>query len=313
MLIQLGLLIIGFIILIKGADIFVDGATIFAIKHNVPEIVVGLTIVAFGTSAPEAAVSISSAYLGNSDLSISNVIGSNIINVLLVLGVTGLFTSLNVNRNTYRFEIPFVVFITSMLLVLGYSDGVIDRWDGVVLWGLFLIFMGYLFILMKQDSELPVDSVEDVDLSIGNVKLASMIFIGMIMIVLGSNVAVRGATGLAQGLGVSNRIIGLTVVALGTSLPELITSLTAARKGSHDLGVGNILGSNIFNILFVLGTTALVSPLAIPFTYDLFLDGIVAMASVILFFTLVNRSLSLNRNGAIILLVGLGLYLITIL
>lgn len=313
MLLQVGLLIIGFILLIKGADVFVEGASKLASKFHIPQIVIGLTIVAFGTSAPEAAISITSAFSGNVDLSVGNIIGSNIMNVLLILGITGCIASLKVKKNTYRYEIPFVMLITLVLLILGKIGGSISIIDGVILWILFLLFLYYLFRLIKKGEEVSLDEVEELEENDTGFKLIVMIVIGMAAIVIGSNITINAATAIATKMGISERLIGLTIVAFGTSLPELITSITAAWKGKNDISVGNIIGSNIFNILFVLGTTALVSPVPVIFASGFIVDGIVAIAALAIFYLFINKDLYLRKVGAILMLVGYVGYFISLL
>lgn len=313
MVIQLVCLIAGFVLLIKGADIFVEGASKLASKLKIPPIVIGLTIVAFGTSAPEAAISITSALSGNVDLAVGNVIGSNIMNVLLILGITGCIAKLKVNNNTYRYEIPFVMVITLVLLMLGKFGGTIDRLDGVILWVFFIMFLFYLYRLVKKGAEIPLDEVEELSEKDTMLRLIAMIIIGMIAIVAGSNLTINAATYIATELGVSQRLIGLTIIAFGTSLPELVTSMTAAWKGKSDLAIGNIVGSNIFNILFVLGTTSLVSPIAITFESSFIIDGIVAIGALFLLYTFIGNDGYLKKSGAIIMLVGYMAYFISIL
>ena len=288
MLIQIAYLIGGFILLIKGADIFVEGASKLAAKLNIPPIVIGLTIIAFGTSAPEAAISITSAMSGNVDLAIGNVIGSNIMNVLLILGISGCIAQLKVNNNTYRYEIPFVMVITLILLILGKFGGSVDRLDGVILWALFLLFLFYLYRLVKRGEDVPIDEVEELDEKDTLFRLGLMIILGIAAIVVGSNMTINSATYIAKEIGISQRLIGLTIIAFGTSLPELVTSMTAAWKGKSDLAIGNIIGSNIFNILFVLGTTALISPAPIIFESGFIIDGIVAIGALFLLYTFIS-------------------------
>ncbi len=313
MLVQVVLLIVGFILLMKGADVFVEGASKVALKFHIPQIVIGLTIVAFGTSAPEAAISITSAIKGSSDLAVGNVIGSNIMNVLLILGITGCITSLRVKKNTYKYEIPFVIVITGLLIVLGMNGNSIDFADGLVLWACFLLFLFYLYRLTKKGEETSLDEVEELTEKDTALRLILMLILGMAAIVIGSQVTIDAATNIAKALGISQRIIGLTIVAFGTSLPELITSVTAGLKGKDDLSVGNIVGSNIFNILFVLGTTALVSPTPITFKGSFIIDGLVAIAAMVLFFVFINKNYRLRKIGAIVMLVGYMAYFISIL
>lgn len=299
--------------MIKGADIFVEGASKLAAKLNIPPIVIGLTIIAFGTSAPEAAISITSAMSGNVDLAIGNVIGSNIMNVLLILGISGCIARLRVNNNTYRYEIPFVMAITLILLVLGKFGGSVDRFDGVILWALFLLFLFYLYRLVKKGEDVPIDEIEELDEKDTLFRLGLMIILGIAAIVIGSNMTINSATYIAKEIGISQRLIGLTIIAFGTSLPELVTSLTAAWKGKSDLAIGNIIGSNIFNILFVLGTTALISPTAITFESGFIIDGIVAIGALFLLYAFIDDRHHLKKSGAIIMLIGYIAYFISVL
>ena len=313
MLMQITCLIIGFILLIKGADIFVEGASKVASKLNIPPIVIGLTIVAFGTSAPEAAISITSALSGNVDLAVGNIIGSNIMNVLLILGISGCIARLKVKKNTYRYEIPFVMVITLILLILGKFGESIDRFDGVVLWILFLMFLYYLYRLVKKGEEVPIDEVEEVGAKDTLLRLFIMIIIGIAAIVIGSDMTIDAAVYIAKVIGISQRLIGRTIIAFGTSLPELVTSMTAAWKGKSDLAIGNIVGSNIFNILFVLGTTALISPNAIAFENGFISDGIVAIGALFLLYAFIDNDLFLKKSGAIVMLIGYIAYFISVL
>ena len=307
--INFGLLIIGFVLLMKGADIFVDGASKIAIKMHVPEIVVGLTIVAMGTSAPEAAISITAALNNGAAISIGNVIGSNIMNIALILGLTSIIATLPIKDNTLKIEIPFVVIITIILCLMGYFFNEISRLSALILIVLFIAFLGYLYWLSKKG----VDSVEEVEeLSEKDtyLRLLALIVIGAVMIVVGSNLTVDAAKEIAKIFGISDRIIGLTIVAFGTSLPELVTSVTAARKGKTDIAIGNIVGSNIFNILFVLGISGLVSPSPIFFDSAFLTDGVIAIIAAVLLFVLSYNKKSLNRMGGIILLAGYIIYIV---
>ncbi|MDY3091592.1 MAG: calcium/sodium antiporter [Erysipelotrichaceae bacterium] len=303
------LLIIGFVLLMKGADVFVDGASKIAIKMHVPEIVVGLTIVAMGTSAPEAAISITAALNNGAAISIGNVIGSNIMNIALILGLTSIIATLPIKENTLRIEIPFVVIITVILCMMGYFFHEINRLAALLLIILFIAFLSYLYWLSKKG----VDSVEEVEeLSEKDtyLRLLALIVIGAVMIVVGSNLTVDAAKAIAKIFGISDRIIGLTIVAFGTSLPELVTSVTAARKGKTDIAIGNIVGSNIFNILFVLGISGLVSPSPIFFDSAFLIDGVIAIVAAVLLFVLSYSKKSLNRIGGIILLAGYIIYIV---
>lgn len=304
---QILLLVVGFVMLIKGADWFVEGASKIADRFGIPQLVIGLTIVAMGTSAPEAAVSITSALKGSADITIGNVLGSNILNVLIILGLTAVVRSIAVQKSTIKYEIPFVIIISAVMAVLGLMDGTIKRWEGGILWALFIVYMIYLFKMAKSGQAVTEEVAED-----GKKdpiwKLLILVVIGVVLIVWGSDVTVDAATKLATLFGMSERLIGLTIVALGTSLPELVTSVTAAIKGKADIAVGNIVGSNIFNILFVVGTTALITPVA--YQSNFMVDSIVAVATMVLLLVCVVRKKQLNRPCGIIMLVGYVAYFI---
>lgn len=312
---QIILLIVGFAMLIKGADFFVDGAAGVADKFGIPQIIIGLTIVAFGTSAPEAAVSITSALKGSASLAVGNVLGSNIMNVLLILGLTAVIRPIKMQAQTYKFELPFVMFSTVLMAVLGYIGGSINLIDGIILWVFMILFMVYLFKAAKNGKTDLVDVPEE-----GNETakpkpiwlLIVLIIVGGAMIVLGSNFTVDSASFIASKFGMSERLIGLTIVAFGTSLPELVTSVIAARKGNSDIAIGNIIGSNIFNILFILGTTALITN--IPYASNFNFDAVVALAALIILFVLVsNKEKVLKRWGGAVMLASYAAYFAYIL
>ncbi|MCM1299675.1 MAG: calcium/sodium antiporter [[Eubacterium] siraeum] len=296
-------LIIGFWGLIKGADIFVDSASQIAAKLKVPLIVIGLTIVAFGTSAPEAAISITSACQNNAGIAVGNVFGSNIMNILLILGISALICKLPVKKNTFKFEIPFVAFITGVLLLVGYLGSSVDRMDGVILAVLFALFLFYLFRLAKGGDKSLAEDVPKIDENASIPKMILFVVLGLVMIVLGSDFTVSGATKIAEIAGLDDRIIGLTIVAFGTSLPELVTCIQAARKGKTDIAIGNIIGSNIFNILFVLSISALVSPSPIVFKESFIIDGIAAIAAAVVLWLLALKNKKIGKAGGIIMLV----------
>ena len=295
-------LVIGFWGLIKGADIFVDSASQIAAKLKVPLIVIGLTIVAFGTSAPEAAISITSAFQGSAGISVGNVVGSNIMNILLVLGISALICHLPVKKTTFRYEIPFVAVITAVLLGLGIWNSSLDRIDGLIFTVLFAVFMGYLIKLSKSDDSFAADDVPDIDEKASIPKMILLVILGLAMVVLGSDFTVSGATKIAEAMGLDDRIIGLTVVAFGTSLPELVTCIQAARKQKVDIAIGNIIGSNIFNILFVIGISSLVSPEPIAFSSTFIIDAVVAIAAAVLLWLLTLKNKRISRLGGGIML-----------
>ncbi len=298
-----GLLLVGFLLLIKGADWFVEGTSKMAIKMHVPEIVVGLTIVAMGTSAPEAAISITAAINNNAGISIGNVVGSNIMNVALILGLSALIAKLPIKKNTLKIEIPFMVFITAVLCAIGYFMKEINRLAAIVLVVLFVVFLAYLLWLTKHGED-GVEDVEPLSEKDTFLRLAIISVIGVAAIVVGSDLTVDSATVIAEFFGLSERVIGLTIVAFGTSLPELVTSVTAARRGNTDIAIGNIVGSNIFNILFVLGISGLVSPLPIPFAINFVYDGLIAILVAVMLFVFSIKTQSLTKVGGGIFLVS---------
>lgn len=307
--VQLLLLVVGFALLMKGADWFVEGASKIADKLGVSQLVIGLTIVAMGTSLPEAAVSIASALKGSADLTIGNVVGSNVMNVLLILGLTSVIKAIPVQKSTVKYEIPFVIVVTVILAALGLTDNQVGRLDGGILWALMIVYLIYLLKMAKSgqaSEEAPEDKKND------RVWLMIvMVVVGAAMIVLGSDVTVDAATKLAEMFGMDERLIGLTIVAFGTSLPELVTSVTAALKGKPDIAVGNIVGSNIFNILFVVGTTALIIP--VNYAAAFLVDSIAAIVAVTLLFGCVVRKRKLNRLGGSLMLVGYAAYFVYLL
>lgn len=307
-LIAIILLVLGFVMLTKGADWFVDGSSALAARLGIPQLVIGLTIVAMGTSAPEAAVSITSALKGNEGITVGNVVGSNIMNILLILGIASVIVPLAVQKSTRMIEIPYMIAITILFGVLGYTGEMITRIEGGILWIAFLIYLGYLLWMAKKGKE---ENEPDEKQKSLPVQLLT-ILVGLVCIVLGSDFVVDGATEIAKVIGISERIIGLTIVAFGTSLPELVTSVTAARRGNADIAIGNIVGSNVFNILFVAGTSALITP--VVFESKFLFDTIVATAVAILLLVCVcNKEGKLKRSGGIIMLAAYAAYFVKLL
>ena len=306
LLVAIVLLVVGFVMLIKGADWFVDGAAGIAGRFGIPQLVIGLTIVAMGTSAPEAAVSINAAMSGNAGITIGNIIGSNILNVFLILGITAAITTVAVQHSTVKWEMPFMHVITIVLAVLGVTGGEIVLWEGIVLWALFLIYLGYLFKMARSGN-----TEEETEELLPLWKQLLMLVVGIVCIVFGSDLTVDNATIIAESLGMDDRLIGLTIVAFGTSLPELVTSVTAARKGKADIAIGNIVGSNIFNILFVVGTTALITPVA--FAKGFIIDSAIALAAGLILWFGVMKEHKLKRPVGIIMLVAYAAYFVYLL
>ena len=296
--VQIVFLILGFSFLMKGADLFVDGASALASKLGIPQIVIGLTIVALGTSAPEAAVSITAGIQGSPDLAISNILGSNILNVFLILGIASIITPLAIKKNTFKFEIPFVAIITILLLVMGLIGNDISRIDSIILLVIMCAFMVYLVFVAKSEKPSQEDSPAK---KMAIWQMILFIILGGAGIIFGSQITVDSATEIATHFGMSERLIGLTIVAFGTSLPELITSVIAAIKKNDDIAIGNVVGSNIFNILFILGLTGVITP--INYATSSILDNIMALVAVIVLFFCVLKTKKLGRIGGIVMLV----------
>ena len=276
--IQLILLIVGFILLIKGSDFFVDGSSNIASILKIPTLIVGLTIVAFGTSAPEAAVSITSSLSGNNALAVSNVIGSNLFNMMLIIGLCALLRELKIGRDVLNKDLPFLVVITAILsgfIIIGWS---ISRVEGIILFLLIIGYVSYLVYSAKKTKEAQI--VEKPKMGL----LRSIIYIigGMAGIIIGADFVVDSASYIAMAFGMSETLVGLTIVAIGTSLPELVTSLTALKKDENQLIIGNVIGSNIFNILFVLGASSIISPITI--NPNMIVDIALMLGVTILFF-----------------------------
>ena len=320
MLINVVGIILGLALLTKGADLFVDGASGLATKLGIPPLVVGLTIVALGTSAPEAAISIAAATQAAGSITIANVLGSNIVNTLVILGVVALVAKVPVRQTTLRVDIPLVMAATILLLGLCLHDGALGRLDALLLLAL---LVGYLFYLVKtaQKAEPHAEKNDRVDDDAFNKDAAvpeaskratstpwqvGLSILGAAIICFGADLTVDNALVLAEAWGIPQRVVGLTVIALGTSLPELVTSITAARKGQTDIALGNVVGSSILNLLFVLGLSGVLSP--IPFSSELLFDGVVALAAIALVWVLCARNKALGRVGGASLLASYATY-----
>ena len=253
-------IIIGAVLVLWGADRLTDGATSLAQKMNVPQIVIGLTVVAMGTSMPEFFVSLMSAVKGTSDMAVGNVIGSNVFNTLAIVGITALVAPMLISPSTVRKDMPFAV-VASLALLLMCRDGEISRWDAGILFAGFIIFIIYTLRLASRGEVQAAEEIKLEDMSAW--KAVGLVVLGLVCLVAGSHLFVTGASEVARMLGVPDAVIGLTIVALGTSLPELATSIVASRKGRSAIAIGNVIGSNVFNILMIVGITGLVLPMDI--------------------------------------------------
>lgn len=301
------ILVIGFILLIKGADWFVDGASSIAKSLKIPSLIIGLTIVAFGTSAPEASVSITGAFAGANDITVGNVVGSNIFNLLVVVGVAAFICPLNVKRSIIAKEFPFAIMGAFVLIVLGYDskyhnypDNVLTRADGIMLLVLFGIFMYYLIELALTSRKNGTDEEEEIK-TYSMPKSIGLCLVGIVGIVLGGDWVVDAASDIAITFGMSQSMVGLTIVAVGTSLPELVTSIVAARKGESDIALGNVIGSNIFNIFFVLGISSFIHEITI--NNSVFFDMFIMLAASFITYGFAASKRKINKpEGAFLVL-----------
>lgn len=295
------LLVVGFVFLVKGADWFVEAAASIARKFGISELIIGLTIVAMGTSLPEAAVSINAGLHNNAGISVGNVAGSNVMNILIILGITSAIVAIEVQKSTIRNEIPFLILVSGMFAAFAYTGGRITRLEGVGMWIAFLIYLGYLFRMSKKDNLKEPEVEEDDDVVDWPIwKCVIVLIVSAALVVKGSDFIVDGASNIASIFGMSDRLIGLTIVAFGTSLPELVTCIAAALKGKADLAIGNIVGSNIFNILFVMGTTSFITN--IPVESRFVLDIIIGMGAAIVLWLGVIRKHKLQRITGLIMI-----------
>ena len=311
MIVNILLLIVGFILLIKGADIFVDGASSTARNFKVSKMLIGLTIVAFGTSAPEFAVSMSALANGSTDMVLGNVIGSCILNVLLILGIAAAIKPIKIHDNTVKKEVPLALLISTLLVVLmldsKLGNGILNqitRSDAFVIILFFTVFVYYLISLARQKKE------EKDDEDIKTMKLwKSLLFvvIGLAGIIIGSDFVVDNATNIAKTLGISERVISLTIIAFGTSLPELVTTIVSSRKGEQDLLLGNIIGSNIFNICVVLGIPVAIFGTITPSSFS-YIDLVMLVSSTLLLYLFSRSNRTISRLEGILMLIIFATY-----
>lgn len=306
-IISIILLLVGFVFLIKGADIFVEGASDLATKLKIPAMIIGLTIVAFGTSAPEAAVSVSSALTGSNAIAVSNVIGSNIFNLLAVIGVTAVVYKINITKESLKQDFPVLLGSSLLMLLFVYTGNEISRIEGIIFLILIILYIGYLiYDSKKKSTDMPVGTTH-----LTTQRIIIYIIVGIIGIILGGDLVVESAKDIALTLGMSETLVGLTVVSIGTSLPELITSVTAAYNKKTDIAIGNVIGSNLFNILFILGLTNTISPIAT--THIMITDTLIMVVLCVITFILAIDKEDFNRKDGIILLALFVIYMIYII
>ena len=299
------LLIAGFVLLIKGADLFVDGSSAAAKMLKVPSLIIGMTIVAMGTSLPETSVSVSASIAGKNELAISNVVGSNIFNLMVVCGMCALLCPLTVEKDALKRDFPFSIVIAGGLMLMGFLGMSVGRIDGIILLIVFALFLYIMVTSAKKAQQEGGSSDEEEYKAMPVWKLLLFIVIGTAAIAAGGKMVVVGASDIAREFGMSDNLIGMTIVALGTSLPELVTSVVAAKKKEIDMALGNVIGSNIFNILFVLGIASSLSP--VKFTYNNLIDTavLIAMSGMVLLFCARSKKL-VRWNGAVMLLMYAG-------
>lgn len=315
MIINILLILLGFFLLIKGADFLVDGAGNVAKKFHIPEIVIGLTIVAIGTSMPEFMVSLNASIKGFSDISLGNVIGSNLVNLLFILGVTAIISPLLFKRETKLIENPFTLFVTILLFVFGNyailgNNGIISRGEGIILLIFCILFIIYNIIMSKKGNEFDGEKVKinkKEEKKINIFKSIIMIIIGIIGLRFGGDFVVENVREIALLFGISEKLISLTIVAFSTSLPELITSITATRKGEEDLAIGNIIGSQIFNILLILGISSVISPITYSISYNFDMYILIAASFIFMLYPFIGKKDTMTRANGIFFV---GIYIV---
>lgn len=308
---------VGFFLLIKGADLMVDGASSIGKKYNVSSIVIGLTIVSFGTSLPELLVNLMASYNDSPDIGVGNVLGSNIANILLILGISALINPLPITRNTYFIEVPFsltatllVGFLANAAIFNESSEIKISRFDGIILLFFFVLFMGYVYIVSKQrKSEFSNEEYKVMPMK----KSIILIVIGMVGLYFGGKWVVEGAIVIATQLGMSESFIGLTVIAIGTSLPELVTSAVAAFKKDTDIAVGNVVGSNIFNLLWILGLSATLKPIPYDVISNSDIFMIIASSTALILAVVIGKRPIISRWEGFFFLVAYIWYIVFLL
>ena len=319
------LLVVGFILLIKGADIFVSGASAISKKMGIPSVIVGLTIVSLGTSAPELAVSVISAIKGNNEIAVGNVIGSNLFNTLMVLGVTTIIMALTIKKSLVKRDFTINILVTTLLLFLTFNgfifgkDNYISRLDGIVLLIGCISYITYLIWSVKKSNKLSEEKIDEiaveVTIEISIPKSLFKLVIGVAGIVIGGQVVVDSASAIATSLGMSDKLVGLTIVAIGTSLPELVTSAVAAIKGEEDIALGNILGSNIFNILLIIGASSAISPILVSsnLIFDfVFLIAVTILIAIMIFASKKEEKIFGKKEGIILVILYI-IYMIYII
>ena len=317
MIIWVCLIILGFVLLIKGADFLVEGASNIAKKFHIPERIIGLTIVSIGTSMPELFVSITSAIDGYPDMAMGNIIGSNIANLLLILGLSSVIRSIKFKRETRLIEIPMCLIISLLFVVICNLGHDVTRFDAGILIVLFVLFIGYTIFMAKKgeefDKEEDDDNVDDkAKLSKSTVKDVIFLLLGAVLLKIGGDLTVNNAVEIAKHFGLSEKLISVTILAVGTSLPELVTSVSAAIKGKSDIAIGNILGSNIFNMLLIIGVSAMIKPIVYNTSYNIDMIFLIGGTLILSLFPIIPPKNKMSRgNGLIYIILYIG-YLVSL-
>ena len=317
MVVWIILIVLGFILLIKGADFLVEGASNIAKKFHIPEIIIGLTIVSIGTSMPELFVSITSAIEGYPDMAIGNIVGSNIANLLLILGMSSIIRSIRFKRETRLIEIPMCLGISLLFVLLCNLGHDITRFDAGILIVLFVVFIGYTIIMAKKGEEFDKEDddekvVDRTKLSKSTIKDVVFLVWGAVLLKIGGDLTVNNAVEVAKHFGLSEKLISVTILAVGTSLPELVTSVSAAFKGKSDIAIGNILGSNIFNMLLIIGVSAMIKPIVYNTSYNLDMIFLIGGTLVLSLFPIIPPKNKMSRgNGLVYVIIYIG-YLISL-
>ncbi|MBR6504951.1 MAG: calcium/sodium antiporter [Clostridia bacterium] len=311
------LIILGFVFLIKGADFLVDGASGIAKRLNIPEIIIGLTIVSIGTTMPELIVSVSSAIRGSSDMAIGNVIGSNVCNMLLILGLVSVIKSIEFKKETRTIDVPLLLIFTIIFTVICNTGAWVTKSEGIILLSLFVLFIIYTVIMSRKALEYAKEEKEIFPQERTKrhpiLKNIINIIIGIIILKIGGDLTIDNAVTVAQKFNISEKIIGLTILAVGTSLPELVTGITATLKGSSDIGIGNIIGANIFNMLLITGITSMINPIVYNTTYNIQIIILILAIFMLALFPVIPPKNEMSRGNGITYLIWYGIYMVILL
>ena len=302
MFLSVVLIIIGFVLLIVGADVLVDGSSGIAKKFHIPEIIIGLTIVSIGTSMPELFVSITSALDGYSDMAIGNIIGSNLCNLLLILGLSATIKPVVFQKETRLYEIPMCLLVTIVLMYFCNSQGGISRLEAVILLVLFCAFIGYTIYMGRKESKKEIVEIQTEEKKNSILKNIVFVLLGIFSLKFGGDLVVDNAVNVARYFNWSEKLISLTILAVGTSLPELVTSVTATVKGNSDIAIGNIIGSNIFNILLIIGVSAFITPITYNFSYNFDFSVLIASSIILAIFPFIPPKDKMSRSNGIVYL-----------